>query len=202
MKGAVSKGHSMYRYPRLHQALDSAADAHRDQSRKGTAIPYLSHPLGVASLVLEHGGDEEQAIAGLLHDVLEDCGGQHEALIREAFGDRVAAMVLGCTDGLPDEAGDKPPWKARKLAYLQHLELADEGTLLVSACDKLHNARAIVADLMAGHAVFERFKAGREGTSWYYYGALHALFIGRLGASHSLVLQLGLVVRQMNGEAP
>jgi (p)ppGpp synthase/HD superfamily hydrolase len=188
----------MYRYPRLHQALDYAADAHSDQSRKGTAIPYLSHPMGVASLVLEHGGSEDQAIAGLLHDVLEDCGGQHEPPIRLAFGDAVADMVLGCTDGLPDAAGDKPPWKARKLAYLAHLEEADEGTVLVSACDKLHNARAIVADLMAGEAVFERFKAGRVGTLWYY-GALHAVFAERMGDGHSLVLQLGAAVNQMGG---
>lgn len=187
----------MYRYPRLHRALDYAAEAHSDQARKGTAIPYLSHPIGVASLVLEHGGDEDQAIAGLLHDVLEDCGVQHEEPIRTAFGDRVAVMVLGCTDGLPNAAGDKPPWKARKEAYLEHLKTADPCTVLVSACDKLHNARAIAADLMAGQPVFERFNAGLEGTVWYY-GALHRVFADRLGDNHSLVLQLGAAVGQMD----
>jgi (p)ppGpp synthase/HD superfamily hydrolase len=188
----------MYRYPRLHQALDYAASAHSAQARKGTTIPYLSHPMGVASLVLENGGDEDEAIAGFLHDVLEDCGGEHEAPIRALFGDRVAGLVLDCTDGLPDEAGVKPPWKARKLAYIDHLRAADPGAPLVSACDKLHNARAIVADLMAGHAVFDRFKAGREETIWYY-ATLHQVFVERLGGEHAVVLQLGAAVQQMTG---
>lgn len=179
----------MYRYPRLHEAIDYAAEAHQAQARKGTNNPYLSHPIGVSSLVLENGGDEDQAIAALLHDVLEDCGGHHEEPIRAAFGDRVAAMVLGCTDGLPDEAGAKPPWVDRKRDYLQHLHATDIDTLLVSACDKLHNARAIANDLEAGHAVFERFQAGREATVWYYE-KLVDLFGARLGSSHAVVRQL------------
>jgi GTP pyrophosphokinase len=182
----------------MHEALDYAAEAHRDQPRKGTTLPYLSHPMGVASLVLENGGDEDQAIAGLLHDVLEDCGAEHEQPIREAFGDRVARLVLGCTDGVPGASGEKAPWRARKLAYIDHLGAADEAVVLVSACDKLHNARAIVTDLMAGHAVFERFKAGREGTLWYY-NALRQVIAERLGEQHPLSLQLGAAVSQMAG---
>jgi len=149
----------MIRFPRLAAALDHAAEAHGSQARKGTEIPYLGHLMGVASLVIDHGGDEDQAIAGLLHDVLEDCGAEHEASIRRAFGDRVADMVLACTDGTPDEAGAKAPWTERKRLYLRHLESAADETLLVSACDKLHNARAIAADVAAGEDVFAASRA-------------------------------------------
>jgi GTP pyrophosphokinase len=97
--------------------------------------------------VLENGGDEDQAIAGLLHDVLEDAGPEHTAAIRERFGERVLAIVDACTDGTPDATGKKTPWRERKQAYLEHLETIDADALLVSACDKLHNARAIAMDL-------------------------------------------------------
>lgn len=187
----------MHRFPRLHEALDYAADAHNGQLRKGTPNPYLGHLIGVCSLVLDYGGDEDQAIAGLLHDVVEDCGLAHLERIRAAFGSRVAAMVEGCTDGSPDEAGVKAPWRERKEAYLAHLVQAHADTLLVSACDKLHNARAIVADLRAvGPDVFSRFKAGREGTLWYYH-QLAGIFAARLGAAHPLVLELTATVRAM-----
>jgi (p)ppGpp synthase/HD superfamily hydrolase len=188
----------MFQYARLPAAVAYAAEAHRLQARKGTANPYFSHPMGVASLVLENGGNEDQAIAGLLHDILEDCGGAHEVAIREAFGDRVAHLVLGCTDALPDAEGEKGPWKDRKDAYLEHLRTADNGTILVSACDKLHNARAIAADLLAGQDVFERFTADRAGTLWYYR-ALHSIFSERLGKTHNVVLQLGSAVAAMSG---
>ncbi len=130
----------------------------------------------VCALVLEYGGDDDQAIAGLLHDVIEDCGEQHRAVVRATFGDRVADIVEGCTDGVPDSEGVKAPWRQRKAAYLAHLRDAPPDTLLVSACDKLHNARAIAADVRSiGDEVFTRFKAGREGTLWYY-GALLDVF--------------------------
>src|SRR4051794_11465583 len=106
----------MNRFPRLHAALDYAADAHQNQARKGSAIPYLSHLLGVSSLVVEYGGDEDQAIAGLLHDVLEDCGAQHADPIRQQFGGRVLRIVEALTDGTPDATGQKPPWRERKQA--------------------------------------------------------------------------------------
>ena len=125
-------------------------------------MPYISHLLGVASLLLEYGGDEEQAIAGLLHDAVEDQGAHQEAVIRERFGERAAGIVLGCTDA---DSVPKPPWRARKEAYIAHLEHARSDVLLVSCADKLHNARAICTDLRThGLAVYELFKGGREGT--------------------------------------
>ena len=140
--------------PRFTEAVDYARHAHATQYRKGTQIPYLYHLLGVASLVLEHGGDEDQAIAGLLHDVLEDCGSEHEDPIRARFGAKVIEIVLACTDGSVEDkaaaeaAGSKlENWRRRKLAYLTQLRSKPDHTLLVSGCDKLHNARAILGDL-------------------------------------------------------
>lgn len=163
---------------RFTQAVDYAREAHASQTRKGTSIPYLAHLLGVASLVLEYGGDEDQAIAALLHDTIEDQGEHHEALIRRQFGDRVADIVLACTDGTQagkaatrTPAAKRADWTRRKQDYLAHLADASDDALLVSGCDKLHNARAIVADLRnpaVGTAVFERFTGKRDGTSWYY----------------------------------
>jgi len=154
--------------PRFSRALALAAKAHEGQARKGTAIPYIVHPVGVAALVAQHGGDEDQQIAALLHDVLEDGGPAFEADIAQ-FGARVLNIVRGCTDALPDAAGAKAPWEQRKQAYLAHLREADSDTLLVSSCDKLYNARAILDDLQTiGPAVFERFSAGQAGTLWYY----------------------------------
>ncbi|MBS0382341.1 MAG: HD domain-containing protein [Proteobacteria bacterium] len=163
---------------RFTQAVDYAREAHASQTRKGTSIPYIAHLLGVASLVLDHGGDEDQAIAALLHDVVEDQGSHHEALIRNQFGERVADIVKACTDGTQEgKAAASTPeekrrdWERRKRTYLAHLEHADDDALLVSGCDKLHNARAIVGDLRdpeIGAAVFERFTGKRDGTLWYY----------------------------------
>jgi (p)ppGpp synthase/HD superfamily hydrolase len=163
---------------RFSEAAEYARAAHDGQVRKGTRIPYISHPIAVSSLVLTYGGDEEQAIAGLLHDVLEDCGAHHEAVIRERFGERVARIVLDCTDGTAESKAqaDTPAaraadWRRRKEAYLAALARKPQDTLLVSACDKLHNARCILDDLAdpaTGLEVFRRFKAGREGTLWYY----------------------------------
>lgn len=162
---------------RLSEAAALALTLHADQQRKGTEIPYIAHLLSVAALVLEHGGDEELAIAGLLHDAVEDCGAEHLATIAARFGARVAAVVQDCTDA---DSFPKPPWQARKQAYLAHLETAGPDALLVSACDKLHNARAIVSDLRThGPAMFARFKAGQAGTLWYYR-ALADVFTRRL----------------------
>ena len=165
------------RWTRLADAAALAFQIHADQLRKGTDIPYVSHLLAVAALVLEHGGDEGQACAALLHDAVEDGGAAWETVIAERFGSRVAGIVRACTDA---DTQPKPPWRARKEAYLAHLETAPPDALLVSAADKLHNARAIAADLRAhGQAVFNRFNAGREGTLWYYE-ALSAVFLRRL----------------------
>lgn len=165
--------------PRFTQALALAARAHEGQSRKGTSIPYITHPVAVAGLVAQYGGDEDQQVAALLHDVLEDGGPQFASEIRERFGPRVLSMVEGCTDGTPDAKGEKAPWAERKQAYLAHLATAADETLLVSACDKLSNARAILDDLVTvGPAVFERFTARKDGTLWYY-GELARIFAAR-----------------------
>ena len=162
---------------RFAQAVDYARIAHAAQSRKGSQIPYIYHLLGVSSLVLEYGGTEDQAIAGLLHDVLEDCGAAHEATLRAQFGDSVAKIVQDCTDGTAEsktapktDAEKFANWVERKLVYIAHIATEDRDSLLVSACDKLHNARAILADLQgdAGDKVFTRFTAGRLGTLQYY----------------------------------
>jgi GTP pyrophosphokinase len=152
---------------RFGDALRLALELHARQLRKGTTIPYVAHLLSVAALVLEHGGDEDQAIAGLLHDAVEDQGGRPTLeRIRGLFGDRVAAIVEGCSDA---DAIPKPPWLERKQRYLAHLAAAPPEVLLVSSADKLHNARAILADLRReGESVFGRFNGGREGTVWYY----------------------------------
>ncbi len=164
---------------RISEALALAVQAHERQVRKGTSIPYVAHPMGVASIALEFGADEDQAIAALLHDVLEDGGPQYGPVIKERFGQRVLAIVEGCTDGMPDASGQKADWGDRKRAYLAHLAEASDEVLLVSGSDKLHNARAIVGDLLKiGPDVFKRFTAGRDGTLWYYR-SLAEIFIRR-----------------------
>ena len=173
---------------RFSSALQDAAQLHQGQKRKGTEIPYVSHVLAVAALVLEAGGDEEEAIAALLHDAVEDCGGQPVLdEIRTRFGDRVASIVDGCTDAY---ASPKPPWKKRKEEYLEHLEHADGSTLLVSNADKLHNARAILSDYReVGEVLWERFNASREETLWYYR-ELAVVFARRRPSSLSLALKV------------
>ena len=153
--------------PRFDEALMLASELHARQLRMGTTIPYVSHLLGVASIALEYGADEETATAALLHDAIEDQGGAGtEWLIQDRFGARVAAIVRACSD--TDEV-PKPPWRARKATYIAHLASADRATLLVSASDKLHNARTILADLRAdGPSFWDRFSGGRDGTLWYY----------------------------------
>ena len=156
--------------PRYADAVAYASSLHAEQARKSTTIPYISHLLGVSSLVLEAGGDEDMAIAGLLHDGPEDQGGK-ETLdhIRERFGDRVANIVEGCTDSLSEDPAEKPPWRERKEAYIAHLAEADDDTLIVSLADKLHNARAIVSDLLiTGPQTWQRFNASSADILWYY----------------------------------
>jgi (p)ppGpp synthase/HD superfamily hydrolase len=152
---------------KFEEALVFAAQQHKGQTRKKTSVPYIAHLLSVAALVLEAGGDEEQAIAALLHDVVEDCGGAPMLVeVRQRFGPRVAHIVAGCTD--TDEF-PKPPWRQRKEDYLRHLRTADEDVRLVSAADKLHNTRSILADHRdTGTAVWDRFAGRRDGTLWYY----------------------------------
>jgi (p)ppGpp synthase/HD superfamily hydrolase len=153
--------------PRFLRAFEFAAKKHAKQTRKASTIPYIAHLMGVASLVLEAGGDEDLAIAALLHDVVEDCGGAPMLKeVRRRFGARVAKVVEGCTD---TDKTPKPPWRARKEDYLRHLAHADADIRLVSAADKLNNVRSILSDYReVGEFVWERFNGGREGTLWYY----------------------------------
>ena len=151
---------------RFHAAVGEALELHATQKRKGTEIPYPAHLLSTAALVLQFGGNEDQAIAGLLHDAAEDAGGRPTLeRLRKKFGDAVADMVEGCTDTFQDP---KPPWRVRKEAYIASLPSKPVTTLLVSACDKLDNARAIVADLRReGTGTLNRFRGGLD-TVWYY----------------------------------
>ncbi|MGE0712556.1 MAG: GNAT family N-acetyltransferase [Planctomycetota bacterium] len=158
---------------RFASALVWAHELHREQRRKGDDVPYVAHLLAVAGLALEHGADEDAAIAALLHDAVEDQGGPPVlAEIERRFGPRVARIVAGCTDTDLEpgaEGRPKPDWRGRKERYLAHLEGADPDTLLVSACDKLHNARAVLRDHRRhGDRTFERFRGRQEGTLWYY----------------------------------
>jgi len=155
---------------RYAEAVAYAGALHADQVRKSTSIPYISHLLGVSSLVLEAGGDEDMAIAALLHDGPEDQGGQATLdEIRERFGERVARIVEGCSDSLSEDPNNKAPWKQRKEQYLEHIKGADHDTLTVSLADKLHNARAIVSDLrITGADTWKRFNAEPHEIFWYY----------------------------------
>jgi (p)ppGpp synthase/HD superfamily hydrolase len=152
---------------RFDNAFNFAHRLHRIQKRKGTEIPYISHLMTVAALVIEHGGDEDQAIAALLHDAAEDQGGAATlAEIRAAFGDKVAAIVSDCTDAWVEP---KPPWRARKEAYIAALPHKSPESLLVSLADKTHNAEAILYDYRElGDDLWGRFNGGAEGTRWYY----------------------------------
>ncbi|HYO96867.1 MAG TPA: HD domain-containing protein [Polyangiaceae bacterium] len=153
--------------PLYREALTFAYDLHRDQERKELGVPYMAHVLGVSSLTLEFGGDEEQAIAALLHDAAEDQGGAAVlAEIRSRFGVRVADIVRECTDSLESP---KPPWKERKVRYLEHLARAPVDAQLVAACDKLYNLNATIADYrQQGEALWPRFAGGKAGVLWYF----------------------------------
>lgn len=169
---------------RFQRAFAVASEIHARQLRKGTRIPYVAHLMSVAALVLEHGGSEDAAIGGLLHDAVEDSddGAATEGRIRAEFGDHVADTVLGCSDtvGVPGQA--KPPWRERKETYLRHLaEARDPDILLVSACDKLHNARSIVADLrIVGQEVWSRFSEPDVSAQLWYYQTLAGSYAGRV----------------------
>jgi (p)ppGpp synthase/HD superfamily hydrolase len=149
------------------QALVYASELHRDQVRKGSGIPYIAHLLSVSSRVLSAGGTEVQAIAGLLHDAVEDQGGRPTLdKIRKNFGAEVAQIVSDCTDSWVEP---KPPWRPRKEAYLASLPNKAATSLLVSLADKLDNAEAILNDYRSiGDDLWDRFTGGREGTIWYY----------------------------------
>jgi GTP pyrophosphokinase len=179
--------------PRFDEALAWAAALHREQVRKGTGIPYVAHLMAVGSLALEHGASEDEAIAAVLHDAVEDQGGAAtDEAIRRKFGPVVAEIVAGCTD---TDQTPKAPWRARKEAYVQRLATATPSVRLVSLCDKLHNARSILADYRAaGETVWTRFNGGKEGTLWYYR-SLADVFLS--GGRSPLVDELARVVREI-----
>lgn len=162
---------------RFDRALLLAAELHRTQTRKSSTTPYIAHLLAVTALAIEHGADEDQSIAALLHDAVEDQGGLPTLeRIHTEFGPRVAALVAALTDTTKTP---KPPWRQRKVRYLAHLEHAPAEVLLISLCDKLHNVRSIVEDHAAiGAQVWQRFSGGRDGTIWYYQ-SLAAIFQAR-----------------------
>jgi len=154
---------------RFHEALLYATQTHALQFRKGTNIPYVSHLYAVASLVMECGGDDDEVIAALLHDAVEDQGGRDQLNeIQQKFGDRVADIVNGCSEVYTKP---KPPWKERKERYIAHIKSPDTSSsvVLVSCADKLHNARAILADYREdGEKLWERFNAPSEQILWFY----------------------------------
>lgn len=155
---------------RFEKAITYATRHHNSQERKGTDIPYISHLLAVAGIAMEYGADEDEAIAALLHDTIEDAGGKDAALVREEilelFGGRVLEIVEGCTD---TDVSPKPPWRNRKEAHIAHLRGASPSIRLVSSADKLQNAQSILKDYRKiGEDLWGRFTGGREGTLWYY----------------------------------
>jgi (p)ppGpp synthase/HD superfamily hydrolase len=164
--------------PRFDEAVTEARRLHGGQRRKGTGIPYVAHLLSVAAIVLEDGGSEEEALAALLHDVIEDVPGEGtEEFIREHFGGRVADIVRACSDATTHP---KPPWRKRKEDYLAHLETAPPDVLRVSLADKLHNARAILYDLRTvGDEVWSRFAASNASDQLWYYRSLADVFSRR-----------------------
>ena len=170
---------------KLDDALALATDAFRHRIRKGSGIPYLTHLLQVMVLVAEHGGDEEQMIAALLHDYLEDIEGAEASLLTERYGERVTQFV----EGLSDSVGHpKPPWQERKETYIAHLRLAPADLKLISTADKLHNARSIHRDFrVVGEEIWDRFTATREQTLWYYRAIVDAL---ATDWSHAMLVEL------------
>lgn len=178
---------------RFEGALVYAFQLHSDQLRKGSEVPYMAHLLGVTSLVLEDGGSEDEAIAALLHDAVEDQGGMQTLdEIRHRFGDTVADIVAGCTDAFETP---KPPWEQRKIDYLNHLKDAGPMVRRVSLADKLYNARAILRNLHTiGPRTWQRFNGGKQGSLWYYRSLVD---IFQLDGTSYMVAELTRVVAEI-----
>jgi (p)ppGpp synthase/HD superfamily hydrolase len=187
---------------KFQEALVYAAMAHAGQLRKGSQIPYLSHLLAVTAIALENGATEEEAIAALLHDTVEDAGGKARlADIAARFGNSVATIVAGCSD---TDTTPKPPWRERKLTHLAHLGHAPVPVKFVKAADSLHNARSVLADYCAiGDTLWTRFKGGKEGMLWYLRAVVTALTEPRL---RSLAMALDATITELekltNGGRP
>lgn len=178
---------------RFSEALTYAAELHATQTRKGSGVPYIAHLLGTASIALEYGANEDEAIAALLHDAIEDCGGTAiRETIRLRFGDTVTAIVGGCTDA---DTTPKPPWRERKAAYIDRIPQASRSVRLVSAADKLYNARSILKDYrQLGDTVWERFTGKKDGTLWYYRSLVESF---RQAESMPIVEELARTVLEL-----
>jgi (p)ppGpp synthase/HD superfamily hydrolase len=189
----------MHLGPRFADALRLAHELHAGQTRKASQVPYVSHVLAVAATVLEYGGDEDAAIAALLHDAVEDCGGLATAdVIRSRFGDTVVDLVLGCSD---TTESPKPPWQERKRRYLEHLPGAAPDVLLISAADKLHNLHSLLREeRVHGSDLWTFFRAGREGTLWYFNRLLTIFRNSQL--PDGLVEQLERAYRELESRNP
>ena len=183
---------------RFGEALLYASEKHQAQKRKGTDIPYISHLMQVSGIALENGANEDEAIGALLHDVMEDQDVTEQELTQR-FGPEVTAIVAGCSDSA---SSDKAPWKERKEAYIAHIAHASPSIRLVSSCDKLHNARAILADyLELGESLWQRFNSSRDDILWYYQSLLTAFqkAASANGEPESRVIrQLALVVGDLH----
>jgi len=188
--------------PKFTEALLYAGELHGRQRRKGSGIPFMAHLLGVAAIVLEDGGDEEQGIGALLHDAVEDHPrkGLTEQEIRDRFGARVHHIVMGCTEPDPHalEKGVKGPWEDRKARYIAQLRQADGDVLRVAAADKLYNARSIINDMrLVGDEVWHRFSVPREKTLWYYREVTEALRAALPRSPHRIVRELQGIVQAL-----
>jgi (p)ppGpp synthase/HD superfamily hydrolase len=182
---------------RFDAALQFASGLHHDQPRKGVPIPYIAHLMSVCALVLEAGGDEDQAISALLHDAVEDQGGKATLdTIRHLFGKRVADAVESCSDSTATDPTKKLPWRERKEMYLTHLQGAKEDAVLIAAADKLHNARAILSDYRElGEQLWLRFNAPKNEQLWYYCALVETL--RQTAAPTVLVGELEKVVKEL-----
>ena len=184
---------------RFERAIVYGTRLHTEQVRKGTEIPYISHLMAVASIVIENGGTEDEVIAAYLHDAAEDQGGQATLdIIGKEFGENVAKIVAGCTDAWVEP---KPPWRKRKEQYIEHLQTEESGSvLLVSSADKLHNARAILSDYRKiGESLWDRFSGSKEGVLWYYR-SLTDTYISK-GVKPAIAEELDRVVTEIENLA-
>jgi (p)ppGpp synthase/HD superfamily hydrolase len=200
--GDSEENHKMKPYTpfltrRFDLALQVASGLHFEQPRKGTEIPYIAHLMSVCALVLENGGDEDQAIAALLHDAVEDQGGLATlSTIRRLFGDRVANAVESCSDSTEPDPTKKADWRGRKEKYLEHLQSASGDALLVATADKLHNARTTLSDARnRGEEVWSRFKTSKEDQLWFYGAMVEVL--RNTSAPTTLVDELDRVVAEL-----
>jgi GTP pyrophosphokinase len=187
------KNPSQFLSERFEDALVYAARLHANQTRKRSHIPYIAHLLGVTGIVLEDGGDEDEAIAALLHDAVEDQGGLSTLEdIRQNFGDTVAEIVLAVSDSHSDP---KPAWRERKEAYINSIRSASQSAVRVSLADKVYNARSILGDLRRdGESAWDKFNGGKEGTLWYYQQLIEAF---QEHSSSPLLSELSRIVEQI-----